>query len=249
MLLYVNIICSFFFSWLQYGGNSLLEEDSGGRQDKGLLPYQVLLGGGDSGPDDSTLVLGDLLAQTSRTCHPIPYVQNAVHVSSVIPKQPNLPGNGHKLLGPTKKPEKRLLFSNMFRRPQQTSEGSLRRGLRSFFERKPRERGEGDPGSTCNARSDSAALLEKFLVNTEVQMVEGGCRVRPVLVLADAETAPLLQSKDINDNCREAEEADRILRPTSLPLRTCLPSSKGSAPEGGGNESAISVQQVCTKDA
>lgn len=42
--------------------------------------------------DNSALVLGDVLAQTTRAYHPIPYVQNAVHVSTVIPKQPNLPG-------------------------------------------------------------------------------------------------------------------------------------------------------------
>lgn len=63
-------------------------------------------------------------------------------------------------------------------------------------------------------------------VHTEVQMVEGGCRVRPV-VAADAETSPLLQSKDINDNCRddgeeEAAAAGGPPRPTTLPLHTYL---------------------------
>lgn len=202
--------------------------------------------------DNSALVLGDVLAQTTRAYHPIPYVQNAVHVSTVIPKQPNLPGNGHKMLGLPKKVEKNRLGGMFWKPKMQASspaEGSLRRGLRSLFERKPRLR--EDTGRVCNVKSDNAAPLEKFPVNTEVQMVEGSCRVRPlppVTPVAENETSPLLQSKDINDNCREAEE-DRVLRPTTLPLRMCLPVSKGSATDDGSKESSASLQRVCIEDA
>ncbi|CAN7983156.1 unnamed protein product, partial [Ixodes hexagonus] len=202
--------------------------------------------------DNSALVLGDVLAQTTRAYHPIPYVQNAVHVSTVIPKQPNLPGNGHKILGLPKKAEKKR-FGGVFWKPKvqasPAAEGGLRRGLRSLFERRSRPR--EDTGHACSVKSDNAAPLEKFPVNTEVQMVEGSCRVRPlppVTPVAENETSPLLQSKDINDNCREVEE-DRVLRPTTLPLRMCLPVSKGSAADGRNKESSASVQRVCTEDA
>lgn len=65
-------------------------------------------------------------------------------------------------------------------------------------------------------------------------MVEGGCRVRPV-VAADAETSPLLQSKDINDNCRDDGEEEAAARPhpprpTTLPLHTYLSSLQPKGP-------------------
>ncbi|CAN7980221.1 unnamed protein product [Ixodes pacificus] len=198
--------------------------------------------------DNSALVLGDVLAQTTRAYHPIPYVQNAVHVSTVIPKQPNLPGNGHKILGLPKKAEKKR-FRGMFWKPKASpaAEGGLRWGLRNLFEWRPRE----DAGRAGNAKSDNTTPPEKFPVNTEVQMVEGSCRVRslpPVTPVAENETSPLLQSKDINDNCRETEE-DRVSRPTTLPLRMCLPVSKGSAADDGSKELSAGLQRVCIEDA
>ncbi|XP_067130626.1 bone morphogenetic protein receptor type-2-like [Centruroides vittatus] len=45
--------------------------------------------------ESNALVTSDLLNHSSRNCHPIPYLQNDVHLTTIMPKQPNLPGNGH----------------------------------------------------------------------------------------------------------------------------------------------------------
>lgn len=243
-------------------GNTLLEQDALGRG-KGLPPY-TRLNEMSATPapveDNSVALLGDLLlagggggggVAAVRTCHPIPYVQNAVHVSTVIPKQPNLPGNGHKLPAAVKKPpaeKHHRPFGAMFRKsnnnnnnnkaPNNNADGSRRRSLRGLFGRRPPSQ-EGQ-ASALRSRDPSDVMAgvpwsaDKLPVQTEVQMVEGGCRVRPVP--ADAETSPLLQSKDVNDNCRDGEEEARPPppRPTTLPLHTYLSSlqPKGAVVNG-----------------
>lgn len=252
-------------------GNTLLEQDMVGRG-KGLPPYTRLNEMSTtpitaSAEDNSVaLALGDLLGGSTRTCHPIPYVQNAVHVSTVIPKQPNLPGNGHRLPATAKKPlEKNHAFGSMFRKSNKTPNNASadrprRRVLRGLFGRRScnspapvvSNRDQGGSGALTEAAS-AAVWVEKLPVNTEVQMVDGGCRVRPVS--ADAETSPLLQSKDINDNCRDGEEEGRLSRPTTLPLRTYLQPKGGDHPSsllltaGEQAVAALQQQQAGTREA
>lgn len=45
--------------------------------------------------ESNALVTNDVLSHSTRAVNPIPYVQNAVHIVSTMPKQPNVPGNGH----------------------------------------------------------------------------------------------------------------------------------------------------------
>lgn len=235
-------------------GNTLLEQDALGGRGKGLPPYTRLneMSTTPAPLEDNAHALADLLLAggggggggggAARTCHPIPYVQNAVHVSTVIPKQPNLPGNGHKLPAAVKKPpaEKHRPFAAMFRKsgssssssnhnnsnkaPNNNADQPRRRSLRSLFGRRSSQEGPACAPPPPLWGGLGGSLGEP--VHTEVQMVEGGCRVRPV-VAADAETSPLLQSKDINDNCRddgeeEAAAAGGPPRPTTLPLHTYL---------------------------
>ncbi|GBN86029.1 Bone morphogenetic protein receptor type-2, partial [Araneus ventricosus] len=47
--------------------------------------------------ESNALVPNDVLSHSTRAVNPIPYVQNAVHIVSTMPKQPNVPGNGHSL--------------------------------------------------------------------------------------------------------------------------------------------------------
>lgn len=183
----------------------------------------------------------------------VPFLDLPLHLFLILPAilisaSVLFSGNGHKILGLPKKVEKKR-FRGMFWKPKASpaAEGGLRRGLRNLFEWKPRE----DSGRAGNAKSDNARPPEKFPVNTEVQMVEGSCRVRslpPITPVAENETSPLLQSKDINDNCRETEE-DRVSRPTTLPLRMCLPVSKGSVADDGSKELSAGLQRVCIEDA
>ncbi|KAK8763268.1 hypothetical protein V5799_034122 [Amblyomma americanum] len=255
-------------------GNTLLEQDAVGRG-KGLPPYTRLNEMSTtpisaSAEDNSVaLALGDLLGGSTRTCHPIPYVQNAVHVSTVIPKQPNLPGNGHKLPATAKKPpEKNHAFGSIFRKSNNKTPNDAsvdrprRRALRRLFGRRswdspaPAAANQDQGGSCALTETRSTAIwIEKLPVNTEVQMVDGGCRVRPVS--ADAETSPLLQSKDINDNCRDGEEEGRLPRPTTLPLRTHLQPKGGDHPPSlllTASEQAVAAlqqqqQQAGTREA
>ncbi|XP_042899660.1 bone morphogenetic protein receptor type-2-like isoform X2 [Parasteatoda tepidariorum] len=48
--------------------------------------------------ESNALVPNDVLSQSTRAVNPIPYVQNAVHTVSTMPKQPNVPGNGHSII-------------------------------------------------------------------------------------------------------------------------------------------------------
>ncbi|XP_054927213.1 uncharacterized protein wit isoform X1 [Dermacentor andersoni] len=271
-------------------GNTLLEQDTVGRS-KGLPPY-TRLNEMSTTPITATaednsvaLALGDLLGGSTRTCHPIPYVQNAVHVSTVIPKQPNLPGNGHKLQAAAKKPSERPnhhLFGSIFwktnsKAPNNASNAESRpqrRVLRGLFSRRSWDSNSQAATGTVHkgqgpAHSElvnAGGWVDKLPVNTEVQMmVDGACRVRPVS--ADAETSPLLQSKDINDNCRDGEEEGRLPRPTTLPLRTYLQSKGATADSNcatahqlpslvrtGGEQQAGPLaqqqqQQTCTREA
>uniref|UniRef100_A0A224YKQ4 Serine/threonine-protein kinase receptor n=1 Tax=Rhipicephalus zambeziensis TaxID=60191 RepID=A0A224YKQ4_9ACAR len=271
-------------------GNTLLEQDTVGRS-KGLPPYTQLNEMSTTpitatAEDNSVaLALGDLLGGSTRTCHPIPYVQNAVHVSTVIPKQPNLPGNGHKLPATAKKPSERQNhhpFVNIFRKSSTKASNSAsnvesrpqRRGLRGLFGRRSWD--SNGQAATVTVRKDQGAVrsdlvnaagwADKLPVNTEVQMmVDRACRVRPVS--ADAETSPLLQSKDINDNCRAGEEEGRLPRPTTLPLRAylqpkgtatadsnCVTANRPPSPVRTGGEQlakpiAPQQQQTCNREA
>lgn len=47
--------------------------------------------------ESNALVPNDILSHSTRAVNPIPYLQNAVHAVSTMPKQPNVPGNGHSL--------------------------------------------------------------------------------------------------------------------------------------------------------
>lgn len=47
--------------------------------------------------ESNALVPNDILSHSTRAVNPIPYLQNAVHTVSTMPKQPNVPGNGHSL--------------------------------------------------------------------------------------------------------------------------------------------------------
>lgn len=271
-------------------GNTLLEQDTAGRS-KGLPPY-TRLNEMSTTPITATaednsvaLALGDLLGGSTRTCHPIPYVQNAVHVSTVIPKQPNLPGNGHKLQAAAKKPSERQNhhpFGSIFRKSNSKASNNAsnaesrpqRRVLRGLFGRRSWDNNSQaatvtvhkGQGAAHSELVNAGGWVDKLPVNTEVQMmVDGACRVRPVS--ADAETSPLLQSKDINDNCRDGEEEGRLPRPTTLPLRTYLQPKGATADSNcatahqppslvrtGGEQQAGPLaqqqqQQTCTREA
>ncbi|KAH6930578.1 hypothetical protein HPB50_014744 [Hyalomma asiaticum] len=262
-------------------GNTLLEQDMVGRS-KGLPPYTQLNEMSTTpitttAEDNSVaLALGDLLGGSTRTCHPIPYVQNAVHVSTVIPKQPNLPGNGHKLQATAKKPSERQShhpFGNIFRKSNTKASNSTsnaesrpqRRVLRGLFGRRSWDNNgqaavvtvRKDQGTARSELVNGGGWADKLPVNTEVQMmVDRACRVRPVS--ADAETSPLLRSKDINDNCRAGEEEGRLPRPTTLPLRAYLQPKGATAPQPpslartGGEQQAKALtqqQQMCNREA
>ncbi|KAH8023315.1 hypothetical protein HPB51_011758 [Rhipicephalus microplus] len=157
--------------------------------------------------------------------------------------------------------------SNVESRPQ-------RRGLRCLFGRRSCDsNGQAamvtvrkDQGAVRSDQVNTAGWADKLPVNTEVQMmVDRACRVRPVS--ADTETSPLLQSKDINDNCRAGEEEGRLPRPTTLPLRAylqpkgaatadsnCAAACRPLSPVRTGSEQqakpiAPQPQQLCNRDA
>ncbi|KAL3179814.1 hypothetical protein MRX96_037793 [Rhipicephalus microplus] len=123
-----------------------------------------------------------------------------------------------------------------------------------------------DQGAVRSDQVNATGWADKLPVNTEVQMmVDRACRVRPVS--ADTETSPLLQSKDINDNCRAGEEEGRLPRPTTLPLRAylqpkgaatadsnCAAAHRPLSPVRTGSEQqakpiAPQPQQLCNRDA
>ncbi|KAG8182062.1 hypothetical protein JTE90_013992 [Oedothorax gibbosus] len=79
--------------------------------------------------ESNALVPNDVLSQSTRSVNPIPYVQNAVHIVSTMPKQPNVPGNGHSILMPNgqkKKPDKGFVsgFKNFFKFPKEAGKNS-----------------------------------------------------------------------------------------------------------------------------
>ncbi|XP_035231621.1 probable serine/threonine-protein kinase DDB_G0278665 isoform X2 [Stegodyphus dumicola] len=79
--------------------------------------------------ESNALVQNDVLSHSTRAVNPIPYVQNAVHIVSTMPKQPNIPGNGHSLqmgngaVKSGKKEERGIItgFKNFFKFPKSTS--------------------------------------------------------------------------------------------------------------------------------
>lgn len=89
--------------------------------------------------ESNALVPNDVLSHSTRAVNPIPYLQNAVHTVSMMPKQPNVPGNGHSLqmanghgcVRDTKggrklhKEEKGIIvgFKNFFKFPRGSSHG------------------------------------------------------------------------------------------------------------------------------
>ncbi|XP_064470619.1 uncharacterized protein LOC135385313 isoform X2 [Ornithodoros turicata] len=223
---------------MSISGNTLLGNNCKDIVFRDSQPFESPLSDGLEG---SALISADVLNRSARTYHPIPYVQNAVHVSGTIPKQPNVPGNGHKVLGGEPRPEKRRdrLFGGMFQRDR-SAEGGIRKGIKSLFEKKGKSSNCSNvyrnTKVTSNAANDTdcrAALLGKcndgkFPMNTEVQIVNGSCQVRPVHLqhsTVKGSQAPL-RGKDINDNCKGAEE--RVLRPTTLPLCAYIQSTKAA---------------------
>lgn len=104
--------------------------------------------------ESNALVPNDVLSHSTRAVNPIPYLQNAVHAVSTMPKQPNVPGNGHTLqmanghgcVRDTKSSKKQpkedkgiiVGFKNFFKFPRGSSQAEASSTVPKFIQTAPK---------------------------------------------------------------------------------------------------------------
>lgn len=126
-------------------GNSLVEKggkyNGGGRFPRDLNVESDLFNALQpmENSESNALVPNDVLNHSVRACNPIPYVQNAVHCVATMPKQPNVPGNGHSLLDSSAKDSQSTKTGK-----KKNSEEGFMASLKNFF-RVPRASHEKQP--------------------------------------------------------------------------------------------------------
>uniref|UniRef100_T1J656 receptor protein serine/threonine kinase n=1 Tax=Strigamia maritima TaxID=126957 RepID=T1J656_STRMM len=178
--------------------------------------------------ESNSLISNDVLNQSTRTCNPIPYVQNAVHGTlPTRPKQPNVPGNGqHYDQKPKKGP-----FGGRFDRKKNPGPSDQKSnpkkskdwGIKSFLERKRtgKQNGVTEEADASQQQQRAQSLSKSNLV------------VRPENRPVATEVCLLQQnSKDIPQT---------VTRPTNGPYKSI---ENGFVPNGSRHTAEVGVAHL-----